>query len=173
MGPILLTPRLRLRPFDRRDLDVLRAQWADPDVRRYLWDGAVVSRETVRAVVDESVASFARRGFGFWVVETRDDGDVAGFAGLRAMPEGDDVELYYGLARPRWGSGIATDASRAVLRHGFRTLGLDPILVRTDGPNAASIAVMRRLGARHVRTDPTGAFGTTLVYALRRDAFSG
>ena len=51
-----------------------------------------------------------------------------------------------------------------MLRYGFDVLGLEAIPIRTDGPNAASIAVMQRLGARYVRTDPTGAFGTTTVY---------
>jgi hypothetical protein len=32
---------------------------------------------------------------------------------------------------------------------------------------------MKRLGATYVRTDPVGAFGTTIVYALRRAALAG
>jgi RimJ/RimL family protein N-acetyltransferase len=42
-APILETARLRLRPFTYADVDVLHAQWTDPDVRRYLWDGRVVA----------------------------------------------------------------------------------------------------------------------------------
>ena len=58
------------------------------------------------------------------------------------------------------------EASRAVLRYGFDVLALQRIYIRTDGPNAASVAVMQRLGARYVRTDPTGAFGSTIVYVM-------
>ena len=57
-----------------------------------------------------------------------------------------------------------------MLRYGFGVVGLDPIYIRTDGPNAGSVAVMERLGARYVRTDPIGAFGTTIVYLAQRDA---
>jgi ribosomal-protein-alanine N-acetyltransferase len=93
---------------------------------------------------------------------------VIGFAGLRPLPDAPDLELYYGLDPAHWGRGYATEASRAVLRYGFDVLGLDAIPIRTDGPNAASVAVMERLGARYVRTDPGGAFGTTIVYVARR-----
>jgi [ribosomal protein S5]-alanine N-acetyltransferase len=167
-APVLRTERLRLRPFAPGDVDVLHAQWTDPDVRRYLWDGRVIARDEVVAVVDESIASFAGRGNGFWVIELGPPPAVIGFAGLRPLPEAPDLELYYGLEPAHWCRGYATEASRAVLRYGFDVLGLDAIPIRTDGPNAASVAVMERLGARYVRTDPVGAFGTTIVYVAHR-----
>lgn len=167
-GPVLDTPRLRLRPFAPGDVDALHAHWTDPDVRRYLWDGRVIERDVVVAVVEESEASFATRRFGFWVLEAPGVPDLVGFAGLRPIPDERDIELYYGLARPHWGKGFATEASHAVLRYGFDVAGLDPIWIRTDGPNEPSIAVMRRLGATYVRTDPTGAFGATVVYVVHR-----
>jgi RimJ/RimL family protein N-acetyltransferase len=95
---------------------------------------------------------------------------VIGFAGLRPLPDGSELELYYGLDPRQWGRGYATEASRAVLGYGFDVLGLESIPIRTDGPNSASVAVMERLGARYVRTDSIGAFGTTIVYVARRDA---
>ncbi len=85
------------------------------------------------------------------------------------MPDAPDVELYYGLERAAWGGGLATEASRAVLRYAFDVLALERVWIRTDGPNAASVAVMERLGATYVRTDPTGEFGTTIVYVMRRE----
>ncbi len=166
-APILHTPRLRLRPFDAGDVDRLHAHWTNPDVRRYLWDGVVITREQAVAVVDESIASFEQRRFGFWVIESGET--FVGFAGLRAIPDAEDVELYYGLDPGHWGRGYATEASRAVLQYGFDVAGLDPIYIRTDGPNVASVGVMKRLGADYVRTDPIGAFGTTIVYVLSRD----
>jgi ribosomal-protein-alanine N-acetyltransferase len=163
---VLATERLRLRPFSSDDVDRLHRHWTDPEVRRWLWDGREVSRDEVVAIVDESRAAFAAGGVGFWVIER--EGALVGFVGFRAMPASDDLELYYGLEPTSWGQGVATEASRAVLRHAFDALGLDHVWIRTDGPNTASVAVMKRLGARYVRTDPTGAFGTTIVYVVRR-----
>jgi RimJ/RimL family protein N-acetyltransferase len=169
-APTLATPRLRLRPFSPDDVGVLHTQWTDPDVRRYLWDGRVIARDEVVAVVEESIAAFASRGSGFWVIELGTPPVAIGFAGLRPLLDAPDLELYYGLDPRHWGRGYATEASRAVLDYGFDVLGLDAIPIRTDGPNAASVAVMERLGARYVRTDATGAFGTTIVYVAERPA---
>jgi RimJ/RimL family protein N-acetyltransferase len=167
---ILHTPRLRLRPFAPGDVDTLHAHWTDPDVRRWLWDGNVIAREQAVAIVEESVAAFERRRFGFWVIEA--DATFVGFTGLRAIPDAEDIELYYGLEPAHWGRGYATEASGAILRHGFEVAGLDPIYIRTDGPNLASVEVMKRLGAEYVRTDPIGAFGSTIVYVARRGAMA-
>jgi [ribosomal protein S5]-alanine N-acetyltransferase len=171
-GPILETARLRLRPFTRDDVDMLLAHWRDEDVRRWLWDGREVERHEVVDIVEESIATFANGRAGFWVIE-RTGHRFAGFTGFRAMPDSPDVELYYGLDPAHWGAGLATEAARAAAQYGFDVLGLDAIPIRTDGPNEASVEVMKRLGATYVRTDPVGAFGTTIVYVLRRDALTG
>jgi ribosomal-protein-alanine N-acetyltransferase len=170
-GPILETARLRLRPFTRDDVDVLLAHWRNEDVRRWLWDGRVVERDEVVDIVEESIAAFANGRAGFWLIERVGRG-FAGFTGFRAMANSTDLELYYGLDPAHWGAGVATEAARAVAQWGFDTLGLETIPILTDGPNEASVAVMKRLGATYVRTDPVGAFGTTIVYVLRRSALT-
>jgi ribosomal-protein-alanine N-acetyltransferase len=171
-GPVLETARLRLRPFERDDVDTLLAHWRNEDVRRWLWDGRVVERDEVVDVVEESIGAFANGRAGFWVIERSGHG-FAGFTGLRAMRDSTDLELYYGLDPAHWGAGVATEAARAVAQYGFGVLGLETIPILTDGPNEASVAVMKRLGATYVRTDPVGAFGTTIVYVLRRAALAG
>lgn len=168
VNDVLTTARLRLRPFAHQDVDALHAQWTHPDVRRYLWDGRVIARDEVVAVVEESIAGFATRRYGFWVLERAGVPSPVGFAGFRMLPDSDELELYYGLERAHWGHGLATEAAREVLRYGFAVLALDRIYIRTDGPNAASVAVMQRLGASYLRTDPIGVFGTTIVYVMQR-----
>lgn len=163
---VLETERLRLRPFARDDVDALHVQWTEPAVLRYLWDGRVMERDDVAAIVEESIASFAARKIGFWTIEERAAASLVGFAGLRAMAGTTDVELYYGLASTWWHRGLATEASHAVLRYGFST-GFERIYIRTDGPNSRSVEVMKRLGAEYVRTDATGEFGSTIVYVVR------
>jgi RimJ/RimL family protein N-acetyltransferase len=170
-GPTLETARLRLRPFVPDDVDTLVAHWRNEEVLRWLWDGRQVERDEVVAMVEESIDAFANGRAGFWMIHRLGRG-FAGFTGFRAMPNSTDLELYYGLDPAHWGAGLATEAAHAVSRWGFDTLGLVTIPIRTDGPNEASVAVMKRLGATYARTDPEGAFGTTIAYVLRRAAVS-
>jgi RimJ/RimL family protein N-acetyltransferase len=56
--------------------------------------------------------------------------------------------LYWALAPAHRGQGYATEAARALIEHAFDAFGLARILATTERGNAASQAVMRRLGMR-------------------------
>jgi RimJ/RimL family protein N-acetyltransferase len=56
------------------------------------------------------------------------------------------VELGYRLAVEYWGSGYATEGSRAAMAYGFTTSGLPEIVAMTAVGNERSRRVMERLG---------------------------
>jgi RimJ/RimL family protein N-acetyltransferase len=51
--------------------------------------------------------------------------------------------------------GLASEGSRGLMRYGFDHIGLDRIIAQTLTVNAASRAVMERVGLTFVRTFPT------------------
>jgi RimJ/RimL family protein N-acetyltransferase len=63
------------------------------------------------------------------------------------------AEAGWRLGRRHWGQGLATEGARALLAYGFGDVGLQTAWAETMAVNAASRAVMRKLGMRHVRTD--------------------
>ena len=148
----LRSERLTLIPFHPQHVDDLLALWTDPQVRRYLWDDEVISRQQAAEVIEASLASFREHGFGLWALAPTGDDEIVGFAGIRRFGDDGEVELLYGLRPDCWGCGLATEASRAVLEYGFG-LGLVTIFAGTDPPNVASLRVMDRLGfgAEHRR----------------------
>ncbi|MBM2614584.1 GNAT family N-acetyltransferase [Actinoplanes sp. LDG1-06] len=84
-----------------------------------------------------------------------------GFVGLMMLPpahgpdQPDDpavAELGYRLARRFWRQGLASEASRALLRHAFDTVGQSRVIAQTMAVNAGSRGVMKAVGMRHVRT---------------------
>lgn len=169
----LLTARLRLRPYRERDVDRLWHLWTDPAVRRYLWDDAIIDRDTAAGVVRESMACTAEHDFGHWAMCRRDgdDDSIIGFCGLRVHEALPEVELLYGLDPAVWGLGLASEAARAWLRYGFEQLGRDRIWALTDTPNERSQAVMRRLGMRFdARLDHDGQ--DSVRYIIERGAFT-
>jgi RimJ/RimL family protein N-acetyltransferase len=165
--PRLATPRLALRPCSRADLDALHALWIDAQVRRFLWDDRVIERCVAADVIEASLASFAARGIGMWVIEPRGGAALLGFAGLREIAEDEELELLYGLLPAHWGRGYAVEASRAVLAHGFGAAALDRIAGRTDSPNRASARVLERLGMRFEGERLVDG-RSTLHYAIER-----
>jgi RimJ/RimL family protein N-acetyltransferase len=166
VGHLLSTERLVLRPVTAGDHAALLAHWTQPDVRRFLFDGAAPSAAEVAETIEESIGDFAASGFGVWLIElgsaARPDSTAArldstaahpdntavglvGTAGLRPLG-GSGLEIFYSLAPGAWGHGYATEAARAVVEYGLGPLGLPEILAEVDEGNAASVAVVKRLG---------------------------
>ena len=145
MGHLLSTERLVLRPVTAGDHAALLAHWTQPDVRRFLFDGAAPSAAEVAETIEESIGDFAARGFGVWLIEFGSAAGLVGTAGLRPLG-GSGLEIFYSLAPAAWGHGYATEAARAVVEYGLGPLGLREVLAEVDEGNAASVAVVRRLG---------------------------
>jgi [ribosomal protein S5]-alanine N-acetyltransferase len=166
---LLSTERLVLRPVTVGDHAALLAHWTQPDVRRFLFDGAALSAAEVAETIEESIGDFAARGFGVWLIElgsaarlVSTAAGLVGTAGLR--PLGDTgLEIFYSLAPGAWGHGYATEAARAVVEYGLGPLGLPEVLAEVDEGNAASVAVVRRLGMTPYAVVP-GLFGPMTRY---------
>ena len=148
--PILLSDRLRLRPWTEADAAVFHELWGDP---RVIWGGHTPTPEASRRQLGEVVARSAEmpQGLGWWAVEARDTGRVVGNAVLRPAPYDDSAELGYHLMHAAWGQGYATEAARAALHHAFATLALPVVSAVVSVDNSASHRVLERIGMR-----PTG-----------------
>jgi [ribosomal protein S5]-alanine N-acetyltransferase len=159
---ILHTGRLTLRPATAGDNAGLLAHWAAPDVRRFLFDGAVLSAAEITEAIEGSTRDFGQAGYGLWLIHEKDRAGLAGTAGLRPL-EDLGLEIFYSLAPGSWGQGYATEAARAVLDHALGPLGLPEVLAEVDEGNTASIAVIERLGMTRFGVVP-GLLGPMVRY---------
>jgi RimJ/RimL family protein N-acetyltransferase len=146
----LATPRLLLRRWSEEDAAPLAAVNADPEVMRWIGDGAVRTPRETRSGIAQMEREWEERGFGLFAVELRATGELAGFTGLSVplfLPELlPAVEIGWRLGRDHWGRGLATEAAAAVLRYGFRERGLDRIVAVSQVGNDASERVIAKLG---------------------------
>ena len=153
MLPRLQTDRLELRPCTRDDLDRLWALWAEPEVRRFLFDDEPVTRERAAEVLEHCLQS-ADQGLGLWVARLLDTEPVIGCVGLMAVSiaaEYDSslvgaIEPLAAFTPAFWHHGYATEALAALVRYAFEQLGLSQLAAVTDVPNEASDRLVRRLG---------------------------
>jgi len=81
------------------------------------------------------------------------------------------AKLGYAIRADEWGKGYATDAASTLVKFGFDELGLHRITAAIGPENAASIAVMERLGFEyegqlrdHVFTN--GAWRDSMLYSI-------
>ena len=164
MDHLLSTERLVLRPVTTDDHAAVLAHWTQPDVRRFLFDGAALSGVEVAETIEESIGDFAARGFGVWLIELGSTADLIGTAGLRPLGSS-GLEIFYSLAPGAWGHGYATEAARAVVEYGLGPLGLPEVLAEVDEGNAASVAVVKRLGMTAYAVVP-GLLGPMTRYRI-------
>lgn len=144
----LTTARLVLRPWQPSDTEPFISMSLDPEVMAYLL--AFVSREAIEAWIQRQHAHFAKNGFGFWAVESRETGEFMGATGLLRIgyeahftPA---VEVGWRLARRFWGQGYVPEAARSACRFGFENLALPEIVANTVEANHNSRRVMEKLG---------------------------
>jgi RimJ/RimL family protein N-acetyltransferase len=162
--PVIRTERLVLRPWTREDVDALHALWTAPEMRRYLWDDVVITRDIVEQLVDSHQVTVDRYAIGYWALHLPPAGSpIAGFSGFRFIDAGPEIELMYGLEAELWGKGFATESCLAALQYLWRSTDFQRIYARTDPPNESSVRVMQRLGMTHVSTS-----ASMITYVLRR-----
>jgi RimJ/RimL family protein N-acetyltransferase len=160
----LTTERLRLRPCAPSDGDRLYGLWNEVLVRHYFWDDAYIPRQRVEQAIAASTASFARAGFGQWLVTTQRPRRFVGSVGLltvehpffdhdilAATPHA--IELIFSMLPAYRGCGYATEAVRAVLTYGCGSLGIPRIVAFADARNTASLRVLAKAGMQHEYTE--------------------
>ena len=139
MKPVKLeTGRLCLRPFRRADAG---------EFARLAGDWAVASMTSDIPYPFSPVQAvgwlWPVRGEVRFAIER--DGRLIGGAGFYRRPSG-VAELGFWLGRPWWGQGYATEAARAVVRHGFANRRLPGFSSARFSDNAASARVLAKLG---------------------------
>ena len=129
-------------------------------VMRWLGDGPPRVMETLQqahTAVDRWAERSTAPPLGFWAVEVRETGVVAGTVLLPALPMAageaepaePEVEIAWHFHPDSWGHGYATEAQQSCCRLGFEG-GLDPVWALTHLDNTPSQRVCERLGLWHV-----------------------
>jgi 8-oxo-dGTP diphosphatase len=117
---------------------------------------AVVPFPYSRELADEWVVSSAKslaEGADYQLAITGAEGEtetLVGGIGLRVNAAERSAELGYWVGRAYWGHGVATEAAARLARWGLANLDIDRIEADAATENGASIAVLRRIGFRHV-----------------------
>lgn len=167
MTDVLELKRLTLRPVSADDADFLIAHWSDPMIRRFLFDATPAVPDEIVAAITESVRGFATLGYGLWLIRPEVDCPPVGTVGLRPL-ENLGLEVFYSLIPASWGNGYATDAAGGVIDYALGGLGLAEVFAEVDHGNAASAAVIERLGMTPITTVP-GALGPMTRYRTTRN----
>ncbi|MEL6876747.1 MAG: GNAT family N-acetyltransferase [Pseudomonadota bacterium] len=142
------TERLILRDWREEDWEPFWDGTNTPAVMK--WLGGLAD-EAGRADARERLEGYRRdHGHTFWVVESKEDGAILGFCGLKRCnePKGPigDMEAGWRLREDAWGKGYAKEAAIATLQLGFERFAAPHVIALTVDGNEPSWRLMKRLG---------------------------
>ena len=150
----ITTQRLRMRPWEARDVDDIWPVVSDPTFPKLMsWEAHKSKSETLEWI-ERAQQVIATNEEVKWAIEH--EGKVIGSIGFHEMCwqvrafRLDRGELGYWLAPSHQKKGFMTEAVQAVVRYGFETIGLHKIVVTCMAENVASRRVIEKAAFRWV-----------------------
>jgi RimJ/RimL family protein N-acetyltransferase len=156
--PTLRTKRLVLRGVRADDLEPFAAMNGNPEFTRYLGSGRPRTAEETWDLMARMLGQWGLRGYGMFALEDAATGRFVGRSGILHSLDWPEPELAYGVDRPFWGQGLATESAVAIRDWAFAETGLKLLASFVRPDNAGSIGVLRKLGA--VRTGTLTLLGS-------------
>ncbi|HJS20828.1 MAG TPA: GNAT family N-acetyltransferase [Anaerolineales bacterium] len=148
----LETERLTLRPLTDEDAGFILELLNDPSFIRNIGDRKVRTLQDARTyITDGPVASYARNGFGLYLVELTESGAAMGMCGLIRRNTLNDVDIGYAFLPMYWSKGYAFEAALAMKQHARDVLGLRRMVAIVDPQNLSSIRLLEKLGMKFER----------------------
>jgi len=147
MSTTLRTARLVLRPYMPEDIPALLPLIGAREV-------AATTLRIPHPYTQAEAEEFVRRAQAGsddsvrFAVEIEASSTLIGGVGLRLDQAHHHAELGYWIGVPYWGTGYATEAAQALVRHGFEDLKLHRIHASHFSHNPASGRILRKLGMK-------------------------
>jgi RimJ/RimL family protein N-acetyltransferase len=147
---ILKTERLILRQLTTEDAEFIFELLNDPSFIRNIGDRNIRTIDDASAyIVKGPVASYAKNGFGLWLVILKETTEAIGMCGLIRRENLEDVDIGYALLPKFWSKGYAVEAARATRDYAKDVVGLKRIVAIVDPANQGSIRVLEKIGLQY------------------------
>ena len=145
--PLIAHGRVWLRPMEERDLPAFMLLVNDTDVGARAGFGAPFGPDGAREWFTDKMKKMSDDRGAFFTACEAGSGDLIGTVWLNHLSLWDrSAELAIAMDADHIGGGWGTEAQRAVLAHGFESIGLHRIFLTVDAENARAIASYRKVG---------------------------
>jgi len=149
---IVETPRLQLRELTVGDAEFILGLLSEPSFLANIGDKGVRNLDDAREfILNGPWRRGQKPGYGQFLVELKPDLVPIGVCGLLYREKLDVSDVGCAFLPRYWRQGFAFESTSAVLEYGRSTLGISTIVALTAEHNAASIALLAKLGMRFER----------------------
>lgn len=137
------TKRLFLRGFQKEDAMFAISIWNDPEMGEYLPDEAM--EEIDGAYLKEVEELSEDEECCYMIAEFKDTHEKVGTCSFIPSENGAVYDIAYCVHKKYWGNGYATEMARGMVDHA-KSCGASKVTVRVNKDNAASNAVVKKIG---------------------------
>lgn len=170
------TEKLILRPIEMNDTERLNELCNDKAIAsnnvRMPYPKTL---EDTKSFIEEYSAYDIKKGAIFSII-LKETNEIIGAIGLICEPEHERGEMGYWIGKDYWGKGYCSEAAKAVLDFGFKTLNLHRVFAWCMKENEASRKVLQKIGMQyegclkgHVKKD--GVFKDMVYYGMEKLTF--
>ena len=146
---VLETERLLLRHLSSEDAEFILELLNEPSFIRNIGDRGVRTIDDANSyILNGPVASYAKNGFGLYLVKLKETNESIGMCGLIRRDTLEDVDIGYAFLPKFWSKGYAVESAQAVKEYAKNVIGLDRIVAITDPENEGSIRVLEKIGLK-------------------------
>ena len=146
---VLETERLLLRYLSGEDAEFILELLNEPSFIRNIGDRGVRTIDDANSYISNGpVASYAKNGFGLYLVKLKETNESIGMCGLIRRDTLEDVDIGYAFLPKFWSKGYAVESAQAVKEYAKNVIGLDRIIAITDPENEGSIRVLEKIGLK-------------------------
>ena len=141
----ILSERLIYKPLSVKHTSEEYVSWMnDPDVNKYLESG---SNYTVN-LLDDFLKNVEQNDIYFWAIHLKKNGKHIGNIKIDPISTNNLIGEYGILIgdKGQWGKGYAAEASIAIVRFCFETIGLRKVTLGVVAENAAAVRLYKKIG---------------------------
>ncbi len=141
--------KIRLRGFEKEDVEVVHEAMNNPEMTQYLRLFRPFSKQDEEEWIEKTWEKRKEgKEYSFAVVE-KSTGDLIGSASLTDIDKiNRSAEIGIWIKEEYWGKGYGTETEKLLLKYGFEELNLHTIHGRAYGFNKRSKKVMEKIGMK-------------------------
>ena len=142
--------RLKIRDFLKEDLDIVHQLVAEPDIYKYQHWGPNTLDDTTDFINMCITAQFdkPRLTYEMCILDLKTN-EFIGAIGMRIKSQlSKKADLGYWIRKDRWGNGLGTEATKAMIKFGFEKLHMNKIYATAAPENKGSSRVLEKSGMK-------------------------
>lgn len=145
---IIETERLILRKFEYSDGETMLKYWiADEKIQSLYSEPVYSTKEAVKELLDKYIGSYEKSDYYRWAIIEKNSGECIGqIAYFLVDNKNHFAEIEYCIGSDFQCKGLATEATKAVIRYGFEKINLHKIQICTKTINVPSKRVIEKCG---------------------------